>query len=547
MKSYRRVALLAVLGTAATAARTEVLQYHPNSPAFIGGNFDPSYPGRAYPECLVRTTVRAESLLPGQRPGTAAATQFFLKKVTSRKELYRLLNVSLSLSGSYGLFSADFSGSLEQENTFAEDSFTWIIQGYTNFGKFLLERTALDGDALALRNNFVGFRNRCGTDYVAQEVRAAQATAVFTIKNLSESERRILEAKLSASYGSGPASVGVDAGYRDFLKTAATYGQIEVKVYALGGPGVSALAPIMSNVDKPDQVISTIQKYFETLTLEQSVAVAYNTGSLQSLINRPSIEMDVYNKYVADTFAAWEDLGAEQRRLQAVTASASDWGITDAMADDMRSEVSRLEKLRRTALEAALACKDAFTSTNTQPAVRRQRCSPADQDFTAYRAKFKGITPKPYYLRYFVTNELIPGEEVLNFSVRGTALKSVRSVKKLAPSGASFEDINSVQIQTAADGSRVASTSLVMSDIPDADLPVGLRIELDSGTVHFEPFAFTRAPVVLSSHTSPFFSAPGPRLPARDDKAAFGRAQAAGETLPAEWREGVNSPQRENR
>lgn len=154
LSSFAALAALAWQST-----RAEVIQYHPNSPAYIGGNYDPSYPGRAYPACLEPTIVRAESLLPGQKPGTPTATQFFIRKVSTRQELYRLLNVSLSMSGSYGLFSGDFSGSLEQENTFSEESFTWIIQGYSNFGKFILDSVKLRPEARALANNPVGFRN----------------------------------------------------------------------------------------------------------------------------------------------------------------------------------------------------------------------------------------------------------------------------------------------------------------------------------------------------------------------------------------------------
>ncbi len=549
-----RKAITGLVSAAALAiaggAQAEVLQYHPNSPVFMGGNFDPSFPGRAYPECLQRTTVRPESLLPGQRPGTAAATQFFLKKVTSRKEMYRLLNVSLSISGSYGFFSGDFSGSLEQENTFSEDSFTWIIQGFSNYGKYLLERTELTTTAKALSSNPVGFRNLCGTDYAAQEVRAAQATAVFTIKNLSESERKILEAKFSASYGAGPLDIGGSASYRDFVKTAAAYGQIEVKVYALGGPGVSALAPIMSNVDKPDKVIKTIEDYFKDLTLEQSVAIAYNTGSLQSLIGRTSIESDVFNRYIADTFEIWESLGAEQTRLQKIANAPGDWGLTVAQRNGVVSEIQTVAKLRKAALDAALSCKAAFTDFDRNAFARRTECRDADEPFMTYSAKYRDLTPRPYYLRYFVTNELIPNEEVVNFSIKGPTLKNVKIVKKLAAAASTFQDLNSVQIATAGDGSRSAGTSIIMKDIPDVDLPIGVRVELDSGSVYFEQFAFTRAPVTVSAPAGPALFSSKPRLPASSpllanpDRASFSaNAQVApvdAAPLPAEWVEAGN-------
>lgn len=529
------VVVLAGILLSASMAIAEVIQYHPNSPAYIGGNFDPSRPGQAFPECLERSTVRAESLLPNQQPGTPAATQFFIKKVSSRQELYRLLNVSLSMSGSYGLFSADFSGSLEQENTFKEESFTWVIQGYSNFGKFILESVKLNAEARALKDNPSAFRNRCGTDYIGIEVRAVQAAAVFTIKNLSESERKVLEASFSASYGGGgPLSIGGDAKYQEFVKKAAQYGQIEVNVYAIGGTGVSALAPIITSVEKPDDVLKTIQSYFANLTLERSAAVSYNTGSLQSLVNHANIETDIYNKFIAQAFLQYEELGAELNRLNSIRRAQEDWNMSASDQQKLTSEINLLAKLRNDALLAAQNCKKAFNS-NVSADKRQSVCTATPQTFIPYERKLVGLSAKPYYLRYFVTNELIPGEEVLNFTLRGATIKNVQLVKKLNVQSASFAAINAVQIHKAADGSRESGTSLVMKDVPDVDLPVGLRIEVDSGRIYFEPFVFTRAPVAR-----PMFLEDKNKLQPKGpstSKADFESAYLKGNLVPEEYRE----------
>lgn len=507
----------------------ETVQYHPNSPVYIGGNFDPSYPGRAYPECLVRTTVRAESLIPGQKPGTAAATQFQLTRITTRKEMYRLLNVSMSLSGSYGFFSADASGSLEQENTFGEETFTWIIQGFSHFGKYILEKQDLNPRALALQSNPVGFRTTCGTDYAQIMIPAVQATALFTIRNLAESERKVLEASFNASYGGSALSLNAGGKYSEFIKKAAQFGQVEVRVHALGGPGISALSPIITNLDKPDTILQTIAGYFSSLTLDQAVPISYQTGSLQSLIQRPNIETDIYNRYIADVFEVWESLGADRNRLLKIANNSEDWAVTADQLDKIRVEMARIDELRRGALKAATDCRAAYTNTGASSNFRRQECSDAGEPFTKYsrNADFAKLAPKPYYLRYFVTNELIPNEEVINFTVRAPKLKNVSLVKKLAPNGGSFETINSVQVHTDADGGRNAGTSVTMKSIPDVELPIGLRIEMDSGNVYFEKFAFTRAPQVGGDN---LFSAV-----ISLDKSEFLKALQKGQTLPEQY------------
>ena len=530
-------------------ARAEVLQYHPNSPAYIGGNFDPSQIGRAYPPCLKPSAVHGESVLPGQKAGTASATEFFVKKVTSRQELYHILNVSLSMSGSYGLFSADFSGSLEHENTFSQDSFTFVVYGFSNYGKFILDNIDLNDRGKAAAANLVNFRNVCGTEYVQIEVRAVQASAVFTVKNLSQSDKQVLEASLSASYGaSGAASIGVDAKFRDFIKTASQYGQIEVHVYAIGGPGITALSPIITQIDKPDEVLKTIQSYFNNLDLSQSAPIAYNTGSLQSLINRPNIEDEFYSKYVADLFTNYESLGAERDRLTELRVKASDYGLTDAQVSSIGDEVNKLDALRQSIYRSALACKDAFNDTNRSPIARRTACGSQTPPGSDYTPKFTALSAKPYYLRYFTSNELIPGEEVVNFQVRGPHIKTVEIVKGLNPATQTFTIVNSVQVhQPAAGGEDVAGTSITMKDILEAELPIGLRITLDSGSVYFEQFAFTRAPQPAPA-TAMFaakIAVPGlgittaPLLfPTRAiEQKAFKAANSVGQVLPAEWQE----------
>lgn len=182
------------------------------------------------------------------------------------------------------------------------------------------------------------------------------------------------------------------------------------------------MAPIITSVEKPDDVLKTIQSYFANLTLERSAAVSYNTGSLQSLVNHANIETDIYNKFIAQAFLQYEELGAELNRLNSIRRAQEDWNMSSSDQQKLTSEINLLAKLRNDALLAAQNCKKAFNN-NVSADKRQSVCTATPQTFIPYERKLVGLSAKPYYLRYFVTNELIPGEEVLNLHCVGQLLR----------------------------------------------------------------------------------------------------------------------------
>lgn len=508
----------------------QIYHYHPNSPALIGGNFDPTFPGRAYPECLVRSHERAESLLPGQKPGSAAETKFFIRSVSSRQELYRMLNVSLSLSGSYGFFSGDYSGSLEQENTFLSEEFTWVIYGYTNFGRFSINEQRLKDEIRELADDPVAFRIRCGTEYIQIGVRAVQAAAIFTIKNLEESERRILEQTLSASYGGAGLSIGGDAQYREFVQTASKFGQIEVNLHAIGGPGVSALSPIITNVKNPSVVLDTLRSYFENLTLEQSAFVSFNAGSLQSLIGRQSVETILYNRMMAEAFAEYEKLSAERARLIDIYSYPKDWGISDEVRKDISVEIDRVDHHRQLILDAVHQCKHVFNEMDEASVRSRQDdCSIGKIAGKRYDRKFGDLRRTPFLLNYYTTNPHIPDRRTITFSVTGPTLHQVYIAKKVTLN--THERIRSVEVHSLPDGFKRAGADILLADVASADLPIGVEIVLESGKKYTVPFATDRAPQVVTDEVSTL--ADGPIMMLSDEELEeYRRAYDSGILVP---------------
>ena len=255
------------------------------------------------------------------------------------------------------------------------------------------------------------------------------------------------------------------------------------------------------------------------------------------MIGRPDIETEIYSKFVADAFLHYEELGAEQAYLNNILRAKEDWGINQQDQAKIAMEVNSIAKLRQGVLDIALNCKRAFNDVNTSLERRRELCANRSNTFAAYDRKFTGLSPKPYYMRYFVTNELIPGEEVINFSIKGGTVKNVQVVKGLNIQAGTYTPVNAVQVHKASDGSREAGTSVLMSEIKDSELPIGLRLEMDSGRIYLESFVFTRAPAIGTLSTS-IPNGPGAKslgTPASKDD--FKRAYEAGELLPPTWKE----------
>lgn len=507
-----------VLGvTFPVATSASVLQYYPDSPAYIGGNFDPSNLTQAYAPCLkpsgyhsldwYQDSSAAGGVVSAKTP-TAISTNFFIKSIRSRKDLYDVLNVSASVSGSYGFFSGSAAFGLEKETNYEEDTFSWVIYGYSNYGRFVLDNIELNETANTVSTNPIAFRTRCGTDYVQEEIRAVEAAAVFKIHNLTQAQKSVLTASLSARFNSGLFSAGGSANYQHFLQTAAQYGEIEVSFYAFGGPGITALAPIATHYDDQAIVLGTFQNYFANLTVQHSVPVSYVTASVQSLAGRPDIMTDYYSKYIGDLYLVYEELGAERDRLKNLLRNASDFSLDDSKQTQVSAEISNISAIMGKIYTSASKCRNAYMDFSRAAAARQSACSGAIPG-EAYAPKFQGLSAKPYKLASWTANALTPGDEVIMFDIVGTQIASIQIAKQV--NTATPVAVNNVQISDT-NGSQHASNAIIMSGFVATDLPIGLIITMKSGRSYVEPFVYTPAPAVGPTPPTPAVGATNPLM-----------------------------------
>jgi len=267
------LATVTILLSASMAA--EVYQYHPKSPLRIGGGFDPLRPDRAFPDCL-------ESADPVKLSAGPPETVFDSSLVKTRKELYHHLQIDASLSASYGLFSASASFSLDEEYSFSESDVLWVVKATTDYGRYALRSPRLTADAQRLARDPVAFAQHCGREYVSQERRLVHAVAIYHFHNLSESERRHVQASLSASYGAGAFSVGGSMNLNEITSALKSIYQVNVSVYAIGGEGITKLKDLTEK-DDLSEVRSILKSYVEGLTIDRATPVEFLTSSWQSL------------------------------------------------------------------------------------------------------------------------------------------------------------------------------------------------------------------------------------------------------------------------
>ena len=94
-----------------------------------------------------------------------------MSSVASRRELYERLHLDASISGSYGLFSASGSMTLDEEFDFTENELVWILKATSDYGNYAVKSIDLTAQATGFASDPGVFFDRCGTHVVTQHRR----------------------------------------------------------------------------------------------------------------------------------------------------------------------------------------------------------------------------------------------------------------------------------------------------------------------------------------------------------------------------------------
>jgi len=293
--------VLFLLVTHSRDARTESFGHIPDASVYLGRGFDPLYPQKVFPLCLESKgecqTGAKDSIACMVEKGMAIqnkfanTTTFSVRQIKTKYEFFKEVNITASLSGSYGPFSGAASFSSYAMDEINEDSLSWMVTAKSFYGGFSLIKPVLAGNNEKLSpGNLVG---KCGASYVAEVDRGVIAAAVFTVYNLDEKHKREIRASLSAGFSTGVFDIAGSASFSEVVKQAMQYGSMSIRVYTMGGPGGPDLADLVkTNPTDLDNVKKILTAYVSNQDMQASAIVGFRTSGLGKLINKPSIDPD---------------------------------------------------------------------------------------------------------------------------------------------------------------------------------------------------------------------------------------------------------------
>ncbi|TJV70683.1 MAG: hypothetical protein E5X76_17945 [Mesorhizobium sp.] len=342
----KRTLLLPAFVLSLTApAATENYGYIPDASIYLSGGFDPLYPQRSFPQCIASTAecqlgaLGANVCLSSKTQDASepdhkfgVTTNFTMKQITSKYEFYKEVNVSLSMSGSYGPFSASGSFSSFDMDEIKEDSLTWMILAKSHYGSFGIQNPELNAGSKALKG--LELLSKCGVSYVSQVDRGVIAAAVFSIYNLDEKHRHEMSAKLSAGFSAG-FSVSGSGSYSEIVKEAMSYGSMSLHVYTIGGEAAPGLSAIIEK-DPTDlaSIKKTLSDYVGKQDKTRAAIIGFRTTGFGKLVNNASIDPDQsnYAYYLEEANRFRLKLLDGVARIQKVLENQADF--SDSAVDD---------------------------------------------------------------------------------------------------------------------------------------------------------------------------------------------------------------------
>ncbi len=278
--------------------------YHPDSHLYMGGGYNPFKPDDAFLQCIVH-----DGELSVDTEG-ALTSVVRIQQVKSRQDFYQKIDFSASIAGSYAFMKGSGSVQMEDERAFHSDSFSWLILFRSNYGRYVLSNPRLRPEYNTLTDSRL--YDTCGSEIVIERTKSALVYALFTIHNVSQSERSKLEAHLKASGGGAVWSASMDSSYRKIMQEASASNSVHLSVYAVGGAGIVNLADIISSNDTDPykrylEVPKVLSEYIKTLTPANSVPVSFSTKHISLFKDNLEVKFanfnsmhvsNIYNRYL---------------------------------------------------------------------------------------------------------------------------------------------------------------------------------------------------------------------------------------------------------
>jgi hypothetical protein len=338
----------------------DVLQHHPSSPAHLGSGYSGKDPFRPYAQCIEIGSVKN---IDSQRG--AAESSFNIRLIRERKDLYDALNVSASIEAQATFFSANASVSFDKEVAFSSDSLVWVAVAKTTYGRYVMANPGLKEPAKNLLATPSDFENQCGPEYIAQESRGALVAVIFTVNNVSSSEKQQLVTAAGGSYGVVTAS----ASYNNLIKKAVEQHQVNISFYARGGPGLKELAPLAA----VDANFAAVQKvtsdYIAKITPRNAQPLEYLTAPMSNFGYNGRANVPDFNQQTLYRLSAlYKDISAISEQIYDVIRPGSESPLLplipqkdrDALSPMYQTYLAKLKSIH----DIAKQCRDNTTTCN---------------------------------------------------------------------------------------------------------------------------------------------------------------------------------------
>ncbi|RVH37679.1 hypothetical protein [Sinorhizobium meliloti] len=357
--SFASVLIWATLMTLPFDAFATEYKYHPATTMRLGAGVDPKRPFDAYPYCFQFKDKRVEN--------TNLNVRLDARLLKSRRELIETLNMSLSLSGSYGLFEGGGSASFDSRYEFSSDTFVWAIYAFNDYGRLEVvdEQLTTEAQSFLSRKEFEKFATRCGTEVITQEKRLAQVTAIFSLRNVSELQRTTLEAAFNASYGVPGVGAEASGNYKKFVSDASRISTVSVSIVAVGAGGISELSEIIVDISDIETIKETLKKIISNIDFDTAAPSSYFSTSMARYGWQPTTTLDVgiLDRALGEYYILYRDAQARQARVREITDEYANGNLTELISPTQFQEMQQYDQELSAYLDnvvsSAMKCRDA--------------------------------------------------------------------------------------------------------------------------------------------------------------------------------------------
>ncbi len=269
----------------AASAQSYVLGHDPNSVlrlcrGFLLGNMDKT----------LRDGFTCDPDPPPPVRGPAKTSSLDMYYAVGSNNLKKALNVDLSVDASYLTYSGNGNYTSSNLTLLSEDSASIVLKANSEYQSVDAKNLKLTKEAedFFQQNGSEKFERLYGSRVVTSLKKGVSVTVIITISKRSTFFKNNLAAKVSTGGGFGPFSITVGGSVSQELSQSVNSGEASVKVFSVGGTGISAMADLVravalsSNANSVDQVITELSKYIKQFDAKDAVDIGYNTADVSS-------------------------------------------------------------------------------------------------------------------------------------------------------------------------------------------------------------------------------------------------------------------------